>query len=249
MRDYQKHIIPQTATVLDAVRMLNDISADLSLTLFVIDPEQEGRMVGTVTDGDVRRAISNGCGLESSVQEVMNSHFTAIREGDFNIQTLRHIKERELKLVPVLNRNGCVVQVISFVGGRSYLPLDAVLMAGGRGERLRPLTLEIPNPLLQVAGKPIIDYNIENLVRHGVEHINVTVNYLAEQLEDHFAQPVGPDSTQVRCIREPEYLGTMGSIRFIPEWHNDTILVMNSDLFTNIDLEDFYLHFKKHDAD
>lgn len=249
MRDYQRHIISQTATVLDAIRMLNDISADLSLTLFVIDPEQEGRMVGTVTDGDVRRAISEGCGLECSVVEAMNRDFTAIPDGDFDIDTLKRIKEQQIKLVPVLDRGGKIVRVLSFAGGRSFLPIDAVLMAGGKGERLRPLTLTTPKPLLPVGGKPIIDYNIENLLRHGVEHINVTVNYLGEQLEDHFAHPVGPDSTRVRCVREPQYLGTMGSIKFVPEWHNDTILVMNSDLFTNIDLEDFYLHFMKHGAD
>ena len=249
MRDYQRHIIPQTATVLDAIRMLNDISADLSLTLFVIDPEQEGCMVGTVTDGDVRRAISEGCGLECSVVEAMNRDFTAIPDGDFDIDTLKRIKEQQIKLVPVLDREGRIVRVLSFAGGRSFLPIDAVLMAGGKGERLRPLTLTTPKPLLPVGGKPIIDYNIENLLRHGVEHINVTVNYLGEQLEAHFAQPVGPDSTRVRCVREPQYLGTMGSIKFVPEWHNDTILVMNSDLFTNIDLEDFYLHFMKHGAD
>lgn len=249
MRNHQRHIIPQTATVLDAIRMLNDISADLSLTLFVIDPEQEGRMVGTVTDGDVRRAISKGCGLECSIAEAMNRNFTAIPDGDFDIDTLKRIKEQQIKIVPVLDQGGKIVRMLSFAGGRSFLPIDAVLMAGGKGERLRPLTLTTPKPLLPVGGKPIIDYNIENLLRHGIENINVTVNYLGEQLEAHFAQPVGPDSTRVRCVREPQYLGSMGSIKFVPEWHNDTILVMNSDLFTNIDLEDFYLHFMKHGAD
>lgn len=247
MRDYQKHIIPQEATILDAVRMLNDISADLSLTLFVIDTHD--KMIGTVTDGDVRRAILRGCGLECRIAEVMNPEFTFLKQGGYNVDTLKHIKAHHFKLVPILDSGGHIVRILNFVDNRSFLPIDAVLMAGGKGERLRPLTLTTPKPLLPVGGKPIIDYNIENLLRHGVEHINVTVNYLAEQLEAHFAQPVGPDSTRVRCVREPQYLGTMGSIKFVPEWHNDTILVMNSDLFTNIDLEDFYLHFKKHGAD
>lgn len=248
MRDHTRHIISQTDTILDAVRKLNDISADLSLTLFVVENDTQ-RVIGTVTDGDIRRAISSGCKLESSIQEVMNPDFTAIREGDFSVQTLRRIKKQQIKLVPILNREEQIVRVLSFAGGRSFLPLDAVLMAGGKGERLRPLTLETPKPLLPVDGKPIIDYNIDNLLRHGVEHINVTTNYLAEQIEAHFERPMGTEQVQVRCVREPEYLGTMGSIKFIPDWHNDTILVMNSDLFTNIDLEDFYLHFKKHDAD
>lgn len=248
MKEHTQHIIRQTSSLLDAIRMLNNLPADLPLTLFAVEPDS-GRMVGTVTDGDIRRAISGGCGLECSVREAMNSGFTFIREGDFSVDTLRHIKAHQFKLVPVLDTAERIVRILSFAEDRSYLPIDAVLMAGGKGERLRPLTLTTPKPLLPVDNKPIIDYNIDNLVRHGVEHINVTVNYLGEQLEAHFAAPVGPDSIQVRCVREPQYLGTMGSIKFVPDWHNDTILVMNSDLFTNIDLEDFYLHFKKHGAD
>lgn len=251
MRDFNKHIITREATVLDAVRMLNGIAEDLSLTLFVVDPAS-GRMVGTVTDGDIRRAISGGCGLGCKVGEAMNAGFTYIREGDFSVDTLRDIKAHRFKLVPVLDGAERIVRVLDFSGGRSFLPIDAVLMAGGKGERLRPLTLTTPKPLLEVAGKPIIDYNIENLLRHGIEHINVTTNYLGEQIEAHFAEAVrcgGADAVQVQCIREPQYLGTMGSVKFVPEWHNDTILVMNSDLFTNIDLEDFYLHFEKHGAD
>ncbi|WP_298062296.1 nucleotidyltransferase family protein [uncultured Rikenella sp.] len=246
MSDIERHIIPQTATVLDAIRMLNDISVDLALTLFVIDPET-GRMVGAVTDGDIRRAISAGCGLDCSIVEAMNTSFTAIREGEFDVDILRRIKKAGFKLVPILDAEGRVVRILDFANGRSFLPIDAVLMAGGKGERLRPLTLTTPKPLLLVDGKPIIDYNIENFLRHGIEHIHVTTNYLGEQIEAHFAEPI--DGVQVQCVREPQYLGTMGSVKFVQEWHNDTILVMNSDLFTNIDLADFYFHFKKHDAD
>ena len=120
-------------------------------------------------------------------------------------------------------------------------------MAGGKGERLRPLTEKTPKPLIKVGDKAIIDYNIERLISYGLKNISVTINYLGEQLEEHFSTP--KNSIKVNCIREPKYLGTIGSIRFVKEFHNDTILVMNSDLFTNIDYEDFYLHFKEHDAE
>ena len=84
-------------------------------------------------------------------------------------------------------------------------------------------------------------------INYGVKNISVTVNYLKEQIEDHFKDPRG--NVQVHTIREPKYLGTIGSIKFVPQFYNDTILVMNSDLFTNINYEDFYLHFKEHNAD
>lgn len=80
-------------------------------------------------------------------------------------------------------------------------------------------------------------------MNYGVEHINVTVNYLGEQIESHFEKPV--NGIHIKCVREGKYLGTIGSLQIIQEWYNDTILLMNSDLFTNIDFEAFYIHFKK----
>ena len=88
-----------------------------------------------------------------------------------------------------------------------------------------------------------IDYNVERLLTYGVQDINVTVNYLHEQIEEHFSQEI--KGTKVRCIREPKFLGTIGSIKFIEDFKHDTILLMNSDLFTNINYEDFYMHFMK----
>lgn len=120
-------------------------------------------------------------------------------------------------------------------------------MAGGKGVRLRPLTETTPKPLLPVGGKSIIDYNIDSLMKNGIKHISVTVNYLHEQLEEHFAEPV--NGVKIDCIKEPKFLGTMGATQFVTKFYNDVVLVMNSDLFTNIDYEDFYLHFKEHNAD
>ena len=120
-------------------------------------------------------------------------------------------------------------------------------MAGGKGERLRPLTEKIPKPLLKVGSKCIIDHNVDRLISYGVQHINVTVNYLGEQLEEHYATP--RKGVLVRTFREPKFLGTIGSIKFIDTFYNDTVLVMNSDLFTNIDYEDFFLHFQMNKAE
>ena len=120
-------------------------------------------------------------------------------------------------------------------------------MAGGKGERLRPLTEKTPKPLLPVGSKAIIDYNVDSLISYGIEHVSVTVNYLHEQLESHFQTK--KNTVKIDCIREPNYLGTIGSVKYVSKFYNDTILVMNSDLFTNINYEDFYLHFEEHNAD
>ena len=112
---------------------------------------------------------------------------------------------------------------------------------------MRPLTEKTPKPLLPVGDKAIIDHNIDRLIDYGVKHINVTVNYLGEQLEEHFREP--RKEVLIQTVREPKFLGTIGSIKYVKDFYNDTVLVMNSDLFTNINYEDFYLHFKEYDAD
>lgn len=245
MINVTKYTLPLKSTVMDALQKLEDLSKESVMAMFVVDTDN--RIQGSITAGDVRRALLAGKTLQSPVCEVMNSHFTSLTSGAFDTEKLKFIKTEGLKIVPVLDENGFLVKILNFQLKRSYLPLDAVLMAGGKGERLRPMTLTTPKPLLKVAGKPIIDYNVDNLLLHGVEHINVTTNYLAEQLDDHFNEP--KQGIQIKCVREPKFLGTMGSIKFVENWYNDTVLIMNSDLFTNIDLEDFYLHFKDHDAD
>ncbi|MFR7464865.1 MAG: sugar phosphate nucleotidyltransferase [Phocaeicola vulgatus] len=128
------------------------------------------------------------------------------------------------------------------------LPIDAVLMAGGKGERLRPLTEKTPMPLIKVGDKCMSLIIILIVCFHtGLNHISVTVNYLGDQIEEHFREE--RDGVKIVTVREPKYLGTIGSIKFVGNFYNDTVLVMNSDLFTNIDFEDFFLHFCQHDAD
>ena len=152
-----------------------------------------------------------------------------------------------MKLVPVLDSERHIVDIIDLDRFKTRLPVDAVLMAGGKGERLRPLTEKSPKPLLPVGEKAIIDHNVDRLISYGIQHINVTVNYLKEQIEAHYQTP--RNGVQVQTVREPQYLGTIGSIKFVPSFYNDTVLLMNSDLFTNIDYEDFFLHFQQHEAD
>ena len=90
-------------------------------------------------------------------------------------------------------------------------------------------------------------HNVDSLISYGVDHINVTVNYLGEQITEHYSKP--RSGVQIRTFKEPKFLGTIGSIKFVDSFCNDTLLVMNSDLFTNIDYEDFFLHFQSHEAE
>lgn len=186
--------------------------------------------------------------MNDKIEKVMHRDFNYMRADEIDdVKEIKHQKEMKMKLVPVLDADMHIVDIINLEKYSTRLPIDAVLMAGGKGERLRPLTEKTPKPLLPVGGKAIIDHNIDRLINYGVKHINVTVNYLGDLIEEHFKEPKG--EIRVQTVREPKYLGTIGSVRFVKEFYNDTVLVMNSDLFTNIDYEDFYLHFKEHNAE
>lgn len=241
----KKYIIIQDKSMLDALTQINQIGTG-PLCLLVVD--NTGRMVGTLTDGDSRRALIKGATVTDSVSSVMNREFNCLHLGvDDDVAHIHQQREMKMKLVPVLDKDDYIVDIIDLERCITKLPIDAVLMAGGKGERLRPLTLTTPKPLLPVGNKAIIDHNIDRLISYGVQHIYVTVNYLGEQLEEHYKEP--RNGVQVQTIREPKYLGTIGSVRFAKEFYNDTILVMNSDLFTNINYEDFYMHFINHNSD
>lgn len=241
----KNHTIRQQVSLLEALGCINALAPE-PLVLFVLDDED--RMVGTLTDGDSRRALVAGASVNDPVEKIMHRNFNYMKlENIGDVREIKRQKEKKMKLVPILDTEGHIVDIINLEKYKTRLPIDAVLMAGGKGERLRPLTEKTPKPLLMVGDKAIIDHNIDRLISYGVQHISVTVNYLKEQLEEHFAEP--HCGVQVQTVREPKFLGTIGSIRFVKDFHNDTILVMNSDLFTNINYEDFYLHFKEHDAD
>ena len=239
------HFISQNITLLEALAKINSLAPE-PLVLFVVDDEQ--RMVGTLTDGDSRRALIAGASVNDKAEKIMLRNFRYMHHDDAsNVQEIRRQKEMKMKLVPILDEERHIVDIINLEKYKTRLPVDAVIMAGGKGERLRPLTEKTPKPLLPVGDKAIIDHNVDRLISYGIQHINVTVNYLKEQIEAHYQEP--RNGIQIETVREPKYLGTIGSIKFVPKFYNDTVLLMNSDVFTNIDYEDFYLHFQQHDAE
>ncbi len=241
----KKYIISQDKSLLEALSQINSIETG-PLCLFVED--NNGKMVGTLTDGDSRRALIKGASVNDSVSLVMNRDFNCLHEGvDDDVAHIHQQRDMKMKLVPILDSYNHIVDIVDLESCITKLPIDAVLMAGGKGERLRPLTLKTPKPLLPVGNKAIIDYNVERLISYGVKDINVTVNYLREQIEEHFSKEI--NGIKINCVREPQFLGTIGSIKFIKEFYHDTILLMNSDLFTNVNYEDFYMHFIKHNAE
>lgn len=245
MTDYNDHIIRQTATIREAMVAINRLK-DGVLTLLVIN--DSGVLQGSLTDGDIRRGLIAGVTLQDCVEQVMNPSFHAFSDRRFSMELIRRFRENRYSLIPYLNDDGTIRRLYDLRRKRSILPVDAVLMAGGRGERLRPMTDTLPKPLLKIGNKCIIDHNVDRLAEFGIENIYITVNYKAELLKQHFAERKDPDIA-FHCIEEPQPLGTIGSVRLIDDFKEDTVLVMNSDLFTNINYEDFFTEFLNEQAD
>lgn len=231
-----RHIINQDEKLIDALGKLN-VLPGTEMTLFVVDSDE--KIVGTLTDGDIRRALVAGAKLDSPIISVMHKSFRSISKGVADIELMKECRERRITILPEIDSDGRICGVINLNSTHTILPVSAILMAGGKGERLRPLTLDTPKPLLEIDGKAIIDYNIEALAACGIRDITVCTRYLSEKICAHFAKPVA--GVEVKCVKEDKPLGTIGAASLVERPDSGTTLIMNSDLLTSISFEDFYI--------
>ncbi len=239
-----RHIINDNSTLLDALRQLNSLSGEV-MTLLAIN--NNGVMTGTITDGDIRRNLLNGVTLTSPVSDAMNRRFKYLQGDVVDVVHMRQCRLKGITLLPHLDNQGRIKQVYDLTVTRSVLPISAILMAGGKGERLRPLTTTTPKPLLKIDGKAIIDYNVEALAAVGIDDITVTTRYLSDQIHDHFAIPVA--GVNVKCVEETIPMGTVGAASLVKRGKGNATIIMNSDLLTTISFEDMYLKHIEENAD
>ena len=243
MINWATHTLSDSATIKDGLEQLNAVNGE---AVFILNAEE--KVVGTITDGDIRRGLIGGKSLNDAITEVMHTSFRHIRQENYSITTIDSIKQQQIGMLPVIDDAGKLVKLLDLKRLRTVLPVEVLLMAGGRGERLRPLTDETPKPLLRVGDKPIIEHNIDRLALYGIEKLHISVKYKAEQIESYFGD--GSDKGLViDYIREENPLGTLGAVTLIPEISTPSMLVMNSDLLTDIDFEDFYRKFEDSGAD
>lgn len=230
MERWRTTLIRETATVRESVEAVD--AAGLQIAL-VVDEDQ--RLVGTVTDGDVRRAILRGVSLEDPVSRVMNENPTTARAQDDRETLLALMRQRRLHQIPVLDATWQVVglEVLDDLLKPQTKTNPVVLMAGGLGSRLRPLTDDCPKPLLHVGAKPILETILEAFVEHGFERFYLSVNYKAEMIEEHFGDG-SRWGVNISYLREKERLGTAGALSLLPEPPVEPVFVMNGDLLTRL---------------
>ena len=245
MRSYTDYLIRQGSTIRAALSLLDGMSS-IDPILFVVD--EQNRLVGSLTDGDIRRGLISRVDLDDKIENIFQSNPKYIVKGQEDFEKILNYRESNLRVIPVVDINHFVVNVVNFREIKSYLPVDAVIMAGGRGQRLLPLTEHTPKPLLLVGNKPIIEHNIDRLALYGIDDFWISINYLGDMIEAFFKDG-SSKNIQINYIKEDKPLGTLGAVSLVNKFKHDYILISNSDLLTNIDYEHFFLDFISQNAD
>ncbi len=246
MNYLKDHLISINTTIKDALKIL-DNQGLIANVLFAIDDNNNLR--GSLTDGDIRRGLIKGINISDSVEKIINKQCKYIRDSFIENEIISTYRKSNIFFIPVVDNDMKVVSILDLRELKNIIPVDALIMAGGKGKRLLPLTLNTPKPLLKIGDKPVIEYNIDRIKSFGVKNIFISINYLGEQLIEYFGDGASKNIA-IKFIKEERPLGTIGAIKLIESaLSHDTILIMNSDLLTTIDLNGFYNEFISADAD
>ncbi len=219
-------IIFQSARVLDVISAIQKSAFKLALIV-----DENKRLIGTATDGDVRRSILKGVGLDASASMVINPDPVVVFNGKLNVGGAAL---SGIKFAPVLDDLRIPIGMCVLGDYRDSVPNPVLLLAGGRGTRLMPYTRDLPKPMVEFAGKPMIDHVIGHFKGQGFEKFFISVNHMADQIERHLA--VGANlGVDIEFLRESEPLGTAGPLGLLSGKLDQTLLVSNADIVTKCD--------------
>ena len=238
-------LINKKESILEALRKLNTIRDVSRLILFVENDNKA--VIGSLTDGDIRRSLAKNADLQITLSDICNKNFSFEYE-TMAFLDLKNYRKQNIKILPILDSENRLIRIIDLERTKSELPLECMIMAGGRGKRLSPLTDSIPKPMLLLGEKPIIEHNIDRLISFGIKKIYISVKYLADQIEEYFGDG-SSKGVEIKYIKEDEPLGTAVAFSLVDHFNTDHILLMNSDLVTSINFEDLYLDLIEQGAD
>ena len=221
-------IITSESSIRAAMQVIDSGAARIALLL---DADQH--LLGTLSDGDIRRALLAGHEMTDLAAPLVNRNFVSVGPQIDRAEVLDLMQARSLSQIPIIESDGRIsgLHLMQKIIGRQARPNWAVIMAGGRGERLRPLTDSLPKPMLPVAGRPILERIVLHLVGSGIQRIFIALNYRGDQIEAHFANGE-KFGCQIEYLHEKKPLGTGGALSLLPESPVDPILVLNGDLLS-----------------
>lgn len=227
-------LLKPTDTMEDAIRCLGSESLRI-----VMVADEHGRLLGTITDGDIRRALMQHLGMTTHLSKVMFTNPSVASSDDDRDVILAMMKKRDLLQVPIIDKHRCItgLETIQHLLHGNKLDNYVVLMAGGLGKRLRPLTNDIPKPLLKVGDKPILETILNQFVASGFQNFYISTQYKADMVRDYFGD--GKQwGVNIEYVHEKEPLGTAGALGLLPNLSSNLpVIVMNGDLLTKVDFE------------
>ncbi|WP_310438772.1 nucleotidyltransferase family protein [Sulfuricurvum sp.] len=236
-----EHIkLTPTSTIREALKVIDSGAMQIAVVV-----DNKNQLLGTLTDGDIRRGLLNGLSIESSIEDIFFKKPTVAKVSDTKEEILQKALTKKLHQIPILdeaNRVLGIVEIDELIKPKAKNN-KVVLMAGGLGTRLGELTKTTPKPMLHVGNKPILQTIIENFAKYGYTNIVISVNYLSHVIENHF----GDGSTfgvSIEYIHEKERMGTAGALSLMQDLLKEPFFVMNGDLLTNVNFEhlhDFHL--------
>lgn len=238
MKDWKEALIPINATLKDAL-----ISIEVSALQMSILVHDDGRLLGVISDGDIRRAILKGYPLDAPALDIANTQpITALATAS-NQELLGLMRRKTVHQIPLIDEEHRITGLMTLdeLTGIFERPNWVILMAGGEGTRLRPLTEACPKPLLRIGNKPILENIIENFAKQGFRYFFISVNYLAGEIKKHFGdgRSLGVDITY---LHEKNKLGTAGSLSILPSIPKEPLIVMNGDLLTTVRFDHLLNH-------
>ncbi len=227
----EKFCITEQTSMLEAMKTIGQTAIASAIVC------RDKKVLGILTDGDIRRALIQGAALSSPVEPYYTRNFTSVGPDAMRADVLELMQARLIEQIPVVDEQGKLqgIHTLHTLLGHIEKPNAAVIMAGGRGTRLGKLTEELPKPMLKVAGRPILERIILHLVSYGIRRVYLSVNYLSHIIEDYFE-----DGSRWGCaihyLNEEQPLGTGGALSLLPEQPKHDLLVMNGDLLIETDL-------------
>ena len=232
-KQIEKCCVQLNGLLIDGMRVIDVDRAGIALVV-----DDQGCLRGTLTDGDIRRALLKGAFMESPLAPYVQCHFTAVGPEASRAEVLDLMQARTLNQVPILDKNGRLLglHLLHEIIGAVERPNWAVVMAGGKGTRLHPITEHLPKSMIKVAGRPILERLVLHLVSFGIKRIFLAINYKGEVIEEYFGNGAR-FGCQVEYLRETMVLGTGGPISLLLEKPVHPLVVLNGDLVTQVNLD------------
>lgn len=230
--ELKKFVIKADQTIRQVMATITDNWHEVALV-----ENNNGQIIGIATDGDIRRGLLRGLTLDSPVIEMITKNYIAVGPEEDRATVLDMMKARGIRHIPVIDPQKRLVGIhfLQDLIGTALKPNIAVIMAGGKGTRLMPLTQNYPKPMIKVAGRPILERLILHLVGFGIRKIYLAINYHGEMIETYFG-----DGSSFGCsieyLKEQEALGTGGALSLLPDPPTHPLIVMNGDLVTQVNI-------------